>query len=97
MNDRRTRNIEVFQDTERYCKTNEKLMAAIASSNEQQYIVGEGEDVKSESEQRFSEDWSTETVTFTYHEISVSPEEYQELADALAAYSQGRKAQLPKW
>ena len=47
MIDRRTRNIEVFQDTERYCKTNEKLMAAIASSNEQQYIVGEGEEVKS--------------------------------------------------
>ena len=55
MIDRRTRNIEVFQDTERYCETNEKLMAAIASSNEQQYIVGEGEEVKSESEHRFSE------------------------------------------
>ena len=55
MIDRRTRNIEVFQDTERYCKTNEKLMAAIASSNEQQYIVGESEEVKIESGHRFSE------------------------------------------
>ena len=48
------------------------------------------------TEHRFSDDWSTETVTVTYHEISVSSEEHQELADALAAYSQGRKAQLDK-
>lgn len=48
------------------------------------------------TEQRFSDDWSTETVTVTYHEISVSSESHQELADALAAYSQGRKAQLDK-
>ncbi|MEE1032795.1 MAG: hypothetical protein U0L12_11760, partial [Ruminococcus sp.] len=50
--------------------------------------------IDTRSEQRFSEDWSTPTVTFTYHEISVSPEEHQELADTLAAYSQTRKVQL---
>ena len=55
MYDRRTRNIEIFQDTERQCKTNEKLAAAIASSNEKQYIVQESDAVKVESGHRFSE------------------------------------------
>ena len=34
MYDRRTRNIEIFQDTERQCKTNEKLAAAINSEED---------------------------------------------------------------
>lgn len=55
MYDRRTRNIEVFQDTEQFCKTNEKLVAAITSSNEKQYIVQESDAVKVESGHRFSE------------------------------------------
>ena len=49
MYDRRTRNIEIFQDTERQCKTNEKLAAEIASSNEKQYIAQESDAVKVES------------------------------------------------
>lgn len=55
MYDKRTRNIEIFQDTERQCKTSERLAAAIASSNEKQYIVQESDTVKVESGHRFSE------------------------------------------
>lgn len=94
--------VEVMDDavaeTSMEMLTEEAVAAEEPADNEESIVFKQAPDVSIEmrSEQRFSEDWSTETVTFTYHEISVSPEEYQELADALAAYSQGRKAQLDK-
>ncbi len=51
----REKNVEVFEDTKRLCKTNNRLINAIRESSNKQYIVMEGENIETTKEHRFKE------------------------------------------
>lgn len=55
MNDKKAKNIEIFQNTEYLCKSNEVLKAAISNSNQKQYIQQENDGIITNSEHRFQE------------------------------------------
>lgn len=55
MYDKRAGNIEIFQDTERLCKTDTVLANAIADSNKKQYIVYESDTVAADPKHRYLE------------------------------------------
>lgn len=49
----REKNVEVFEDTKRLCKTNNRLINAIRESSNKQYIVMEGENIETINGHRF--------------------------------------------
>ena len=48
-------NVEIFQDTERLCRTDKKLVKAVKKSNSRQYVKCENEPVKIQSIHRYSQ------------------------------------------
>lgn len=52
--DKRTVNVEIFEDTSMFCKSNSKLKAAIENSNRQQQVITEGEILGNTGEHRYS-------------------------------------------
>lgn len=55
MLDKRARNIAVFEDTEKLCQTDSKLVEAIAMAKEWQYVVYERDELTVPEEHRFCE------------------------------------------
>ena len=53
MNDKRTKNVEIFRDTEKLCKENDKLRNAVYNSGKNQYIVQESDRIATDSAPRF--------------------------------------------
>lgn len=53
MKNRRTKNAEIFQDTEELCKNNSALVRAIQNSIGKQYIIREEENISVNHEHRF--------------------------------------------
>ncbi len=52
---KRENNVNIFLDTEKMCKTNNKLKEAVAASNAKQYIVYDGENVDVSGQPRYEE------------------------------------------
>ena len=50
----REKNVEVFEDTQRLCKTNSRLIDAIRKSSAKQYIVTEKDKIENTKEHRLS-------------------------------------------